>query len=105
MAPLLPPVLAVLEGDTGARFDLVAVANTLFGEAVTSAGLLPGAGIAAALRTRRDLDFALLPAEAVNDDLRFIDDVDVHALARDLPMPVRLSYDFADALDRSAVAA
>ncbi len=105
MAPLLPPVLAALETDTGARFELVAVENTLFGTAVTSAGLLPGVGIGEALRSRRDLDFVLLPAEAVNDDLRFIDDVDVHDLARDLPMPVRLSYDFADALDRRAAAA
>jgi len=47
---------------------------------------------------RRDLDFVLLPAEAVNDDLVFVDDVRADELAARLPCPVRLSYDFADAL-------
>jgi hypothetical protein len=74
------------------------VANTLFGESVTTAGLLPGAAIEAALRGRTDLDLVLLPAEAVNDDVRFIDDLDAHDLAVAVPMPVRLSYDLADAL-------
>ncbi|HYU09892.1 MAG TPA: hypothetical protein VEK77_10990, partial [Gemmatimonadales bacterium] len=46
-----------------------------------------------------DLDFALLPAEAVNDDLLFMDDMEARDLAARLPMPVRLSYDFADALE------
>jgi hypothetical protein len=52
-----------------------------------------------ALRDRRDLDLALLPAESVNDNLLFMDDVEAHDLASQLPMPVRLSYDFADALE------
>ena len=50
------------------------------------------------MRNRADLDLALLPAEAVNDDLLFMDDLEAHDLAAQLPMPVRLSYDFADAL-------
>jgi hypothetical protein len=41
----------------------------------------------------------LLPAESVNDNLVFMDDVDAHDLASQVPMPVRLSYDFADALE------
>jgi hypothetical protein len=52
----------------------------------------------AALKDRRDLDLALLPAESVNDNLLFMDDLEAHDLASKLPMPVRLSYDFADAL-------
>ena len=59
----------------------------------------------AALRERRDLDLVLLPAEAVNDDLVFMDDLDAHALAAQLPMPIKLSYDFADALVDEEVAA
>jgi hypothetical protein len=55
------------------------------------------------LRDRRDLDFALLPAEAVNDDLLFMDDLNAHDVAAQLPMPVRLSYDFADALASEGV--
>ncbi len=98
MAPLFPAVLADLAAATGGRFEVVAVTNTLFGPSVTTAGLLPGAAIAAALARRRDWTFALLPAEAVNDDGRFVDDVAAAELAGRLPYPVRLSYDFADAL-------
>jgi hypothetical protein len=40
----------------------------------------------------------------VNDDLLFMDDLGADALAADLPMPIRLSYDFVDVLaDESAV--
>jgi putative radical SAM enzyme (TIGR03279 family) len=98
MAPLMPQVVDGLTAATGARFEIVALANTLFGPSVTTAGLLPGAAFLDALRGRTDLDLALLPAEAVNDDLLFMDDVDAHELAAQLPMPVRFSYDFADAL-------
>ena len=76
----------------------MALENPLFGSSVTTAGLLPGDAFRRALQHRGDLDLALLPAEAVNDDLLFMDDVGADALAADLPMPVRLSYDFVDAL-------
>ncbi len=98
MGALLAPVVEDLERDTGASFEVLALENPLFGRSVTTAGLLPGSAIAAALRGRREFDLALLPAEAVNDDLVFMDDVAAPALAAELPMPVRLSYDFADAL-------
>ncbi len=98
MGPLMPQVLADAATATGGRFELVVVENTLFGRSVTTAGLLPAAAIERALAGRTDLDFVLLPAEAVNDDLVFIDDIGADDLAARLPMPVRLSYDFADAL-------
>ena len=98
MAPLFPSVLAGLSAATGGHFELIEVANTLFGESVTTAGLLPGAAIVAALRGRAVVDLALLPAEAVNDDGRFIDDLDAHDVAAAVPMAVRLSEDLADAL-------
>ncbi|HEY6809031.1 MAG TPA: DUF512 domain-containing protein [Gemmatimonadales bacterium] len=104
MAPLLPQVLEPLRAATGGAFEIVRLENTLFGSSVTTAGLLPGAAFLAALRGRRDVDLALLPAEAVNDDLKFLDDLDAHDLAAQLPMPVRLSYDFADALAPDEVA-
>ena len=100
MAELFPPVLADLARATGGRFDVVPVINTLFGASVTTAGLLPGAAIRAALAQRRD-HLALLPAEAINDDGRFIDDLDVHDVADAVPMELRLSYDFADVLDEA----
>jgi NifB/MoaA-like Fe-S oxidoreductase len=98
MGPLMPQVVGDLAAATGGRFEVLALENALFGPSVTTAGLLPGATLLAALRERSDLDLALLPAEAVNDDLMFMDDLDAHDLAAQLPMPVRFSYDFADAL-------
>jgi NifB/MoaA-like Fe-S oxidoreductase len=74
------------------------VENSLFGPTVTTAGLLPGRAIAAALEHRADLDLALLPAESVNDDLLFMDDLHAHALRDAMPMELRFSYDFADAM-------
>lgn len=105
MGALMPQVVPGLAAATGAQFEILALENTLFGPAVTTAGLLPGATLLAALRERRDLDLVLLPAEAVNDDLVFMDDLDAHALAAQLPMPIKLSYDFADALVDEEVAA
>jgi putative radical SAM enzyme (TIGR03279 family) len=105
MGPLMPQIVPDLEQTTGARFEVLALENTLFGTSVTTAGLLPGKAILMALKDRRDLDFALLPAESVNDNLLFMDDLEAHDLAAQLPMPIRLSYDFADALVGEEVAA
>ena len=105
MGALMPQVVTGLAAATGAQFEILALENTLFGPTVTTAGLLPGATLLAALRERHDLDLVLLPAEAVNDDLLFMDDVEAHALAAQLPMPIKLSYDFADALVDEGVAA
>ncbi len=104
MGRLMPEVLRSLEAATGAHFDLLVLDNPLFGPSVTTAGLLPGRAFAAALAGRSDLDLALLPAEAVNDDGAFLDDVEVHELAAAAPVEVRLSYDFADALGATAPA-
>jgi putative radical SAM enzyme (TIGR03279 family) len=98
MGPLIPQIVADLTRVTAAQFEILALENTLFGPSVTTAGLLPGKDVLAALKDRTDLDLALLPAESVNDDLLFMDDMEAHDLAARLPMPVRLSYDFADAL-------
>lgn len=105
MGPLLPQVVAELRAATGATFEILPLENTLFGTSVTTAGLLPGKAVLAALKERRDLDLALLPAESVNDNLLFMDDLEAHDLAAQLPMPIRLSYDFADALVGEEVAA
>src|SRR5689334_2819521 len=99
MRGLIPQVLDGLAKATGAQFELLVVENSLFGTSVTTAGLLPGGAIENALRQRDDLDLALLPAEATNDDLVFIDDLKAEDLSARVPMPVRLSYDFVDALD------
>ena len=105
MGPLMPQVVEPLTRATGAEFEIVVLDNTLFGTSVTTAGLLPGAAFRAALEHRRDLDLALLPAESVNDNLLFMDDMSLEELAGHVPMPVRLSYDFADVLAGDPVAA
>jgi putative radical SAM enzyme (TIGR03279 family) len=98
MGPLIPQIVTDLTQITGAHFEILALENTLFGASVTTAGLLPGKAVLAALQNRSDLDLALLPAESVNDDLLFMDDIEAHDLAARVPMPVRLSYDFVDGL-------
>ena len=98
MGRLMPEVLRALHEATGATLDLMVVENDLFGPSVTTAGLLPGRSIRRVLASRPDLDRALLPAEAVNDDGRFIDDLPFETLAASLPVPVSCSADFADVL-------
>jgi len=98
MGPLMPMVLEPLAEATGATFELVQVANDLFGPRVTTAGLLPGHAMRDALRPLTNVDLALLPGESVNDDGLFIDSLSVAALSADVPMAVRVSKNFVDAL-------
>ena len=51
-----------------------------------------------ALKGRRGLDLVLLPAESVNDDGLFIDNMSFEVLALSMPAAVRLSRDFTDVL-------
>jgi putative radical SAM enzyme (TIGR03279 family) len=104
MAPLMPLVLEPLARATGADYELLPVVNTLFGASVTTAGLLPGTAVQQALAARRDLDLALLPGEIVNDDGIFMDGMRLDLLAATLPMELRLSKDFVDALREPAPA-
>ena len=98
MGQLMPMVMAPLAQVTGASFDLIPVVNDLFGPRVTTAGLLSGGAIAAALRELGSVDLALLPGDAVNDDGLFIDSISLASVASGAPMPVRLSKTFVDAL-------
>jgi NifB/MoaA-like Fe-S oxidoreductase len=84
---------------TGASFELIVRENSLFGPTTTTAGLLVGADIRAALADRHDLDIALIPAETINEDGVFLDDTSFIALREELPMPVYPSYDFIDVLE------
>ncbi|MEJ7811276.1 MAG: DUF512 domain-containing protein [Gemmatimonadaceae bacterium] len=103
MAPLMPDLLERLAAATGATFELLAVENSLFGPTTTTAGLLVSADIGRALRDRFDLDLALIPAESINEDGVFLDDVKFADLLGQLPMPVRPSYDFVDVLAREGI--
>jgi len=98
MRDLMPPLLEQLAAATGAHFELIPAVNSLFGPTTTTAGLLVGADIRAALEGRADLDLALIPAESINEDGIFLDDAPFIALRESLPMPVYPSYDFIDVL-------
>ena len=98
MAPLMPELLGLLGDRTGLEFVLIPTENTMFGPTTTTAGLLVGADIEHALRDRRDLDAALIPAETINDNGVFLDDVRFDELREKFAFPVHPSYDFVDVL-------
>jgi NifB/MoaA-like Fe-S oxidoreductase len=102
MAPLMEPLLNQLRETSGAHFELIVAENSLFGPTITTAGLLVGRDIVAALKDRHDLDIALIPAETINEDSVFLDDFTLDAIRDALPMPVFPSYDFIDVLESEA---
>ena len=107
MTALMPELLDKMHDVTGAEFILIPTENSLFGPTITTAGLLVGADIKRALGDRSDLDIALIPAETINEDRIFLDDVVFDQLRETLPIPVYPSYDFVDVLasEELAVAA
>ena len=105
MAPMMPELLAKLHDATGAQFEVIPMVNSLFGQTVTTAGLLVGADITRALQGRTDLDIALIPAETLNDDGLFLDDQSFIDVREALPMPVYPSYDFIDVLEHEGAGA
>jgi putative radical SAM enzyme (TIGR03279 family) len=98
MGPLMPPLLEQLQQATGATFELIVTANSLFGPTTTTAGLLVGADIRRALAERTDLDLALIPAETINDAGLFLDEQRFVDVREAMPMAVHPSYDFIDVL-------
>jgi putative radical SAM enzyme (TIGR03279 family) len=102
MAPLMAPLLDALHDATGATFELLPVINSLFGPTTTTAGLLTSADIRGALAGRVDLDFAMVPAECINERGQFLDDRLFDDVRDELPMPVAPSYDFIDVLKEPA---
>jgi len=103
-AALMPELLDKISARTGATFEMIPTENSLFGPTITTAGLLVGADIARALAGRTDLDLALIPAESINEDRIFLDDVAFDELRETFPMPVHPSYDFIDILGSEELA-
>lgn len=99
MAPHMPELLDKLAAVTGASFEMRSTTNSLFGPTVTTAGLLVGADIERALTDCTGIDFALIPAESINEDGIFLDDVVFAELRERLTVPVYPSYDFIDVLE------
>jgi len=95
----MPQVLAHLERVTGGHFELLVLNNGLFGTRVTSAGLLSGDDFIRGLTGRSDLDLALIPAESLGEAGVFLDDVTLEQLSESVPVEVRPSFHFSDALN------
>lgn len=104
MAALMPPMLEELARVTGASFEMIVAENSLFGPTITTAGLLVGADILRALESRTDLDFALIPAETINENSVFLDDHTLQAVRSRISFPVYPSYDFIDVLESGLAA-
>ena len=103
MEPVMKPLLDRLRAASGADFVLIVAENSLFGPTITTAGLLVGKDILAALGNRHDLDIALIPAETINEDGVFLDDYTLDAVRESLPMPIFPSYDFIDVLESESI--
>jgi len=99
MAKVFASLAEAVAARTGATLDVLPVTNTMFGETVTTAGLLPGRALLAAAAGGGH-DAVLLPAEALNDHGRFIDDMPFAELVRDLsPAHVVPAYELTAALE------
>jgi putative radical SAM enzyme (TIGR03279 family) len=103
MTPLMPALLDALTAATGAQFALLPVENSLFGPTVTTAGLLVSSDIRRALTGAAELDAVLIPAETLNDNGVFLDDVSLDRVRADFAVPIHPSYDFVDILSRPTV--
>jgi NifB/MoaA-like Fe-S oxidoreductase len=77
----------------------VHVENRYFGDTVTIAGLLGGRDIIDALQNTQSGDLVVLPAEALNADDIFIDDVTMSELQKALtPALICTGYEVTEAL-------
>jgi NifB/MoaA-like Fe-S oxidoreductase len=105
MAPFLKQQAPRLAQATGADVEVVHVTNRYFGETVTIAGLLAGEDILAALEGSRRGDVVVFPAEALNGERAFIDNLPVSEfVARLGPAEVHTGFEITEALRAEAVA-
>jgi len=99
MAPFLRERSNRLAEATQGIVDVVEVVNRYFGETVTVAGLLGGEDILQALGESMERDVIVLPAEALNADDLFIDDMPRSELMAQLgPVDLRFGYEVTEAL-------
>jgi putative radical SAM enzyme (TIGR03279 family) len=102
MAPFLRERAPRLEEAVAAPVEVVEVRNEYFGETVTVAGLLGGRDILGSLGDSQEGDLVVIPAEALNGDDRFIDDMQRSELASSLPgVEIRSGHEVTEALRAS----
>jgi putative radical SAM enzyme (TIGR03279 family) len=76
MGSVIAPLAKRLANAAACTVDTIAVRNEYFGATVTTAGLLAGMDLLDAMQASGGRpDIVLIPAESLNDDDRFIDDV------------------------------
>ena len=99
MAPFLGERASALAAATAASVEVVHAENRYFGDTVTIAGLLGGRDIIDALQNTQSGDLVVLPAEALNADDIFIDDVSMNELQKALaPALVCTGHEVTEAL-------
>lgn len=99
MSPFLRDRSEALAQATGAAVEVVEVRNDYFGETVTIAGLLGGRDILGALGESRVGDVIVVPAEALNSEDAFIDNLPRTEFVAALgPATVRTGYEITEAL-------
>ena len=99
MAPFLGERASALAAATAASVEVVHAENRYFGDTVTIAGLLGGRDIIDALQNTQSGDLVVLPAEALNADDIFIDDVPMNELQKALaPALVCTGHEVTEAL-------
>ena len=99
MAPFLDERASALAAATAASVEVLQVENRYFGDTVTIAWLLGGRDILNALQGTQSGDLVVLPAEALNADDIFIDDVPMDELRTVLaPASICTGYEVTEAL-------
>ena len=95
--------LPVLDKYAVSGWKVVAAGNTLLGESVNVAGLLPGRDIIRAAREKPGADVYLVPGQALNDDGLFLDEISLDDVKRELaPAKVMVSYSMAESVRQLA---
>jgi putative radical SAM enzyme (TIGR03279 family) len=98
MGDVMRAPVARLSEATRSEIEVIPIENGLFGPTVTTAGLLPGSDIRAAILEAGPLDAVLIPAEALNDDLVFIDSLPLGSLEEAVPWRVIPAHDLSSAM-------
>jgi putative radical SAM enzyme (TIGR03279 family) len=99
MGPTLARLTGEIVASSGVTLATTVASNTLYGDMVTTAGLLSGDDHARALVPFADFDVALLSAQALNDRDTFLDDMSLSDLRTRYPgLRIEPSRDLVDVL-------